>query len=593
MKMKVAPLFTSALLLGAGSSTGVTLMSAPQFVPATNAPLAGVLYLTTDVGSRVSVAVSDGTDTWTRDFFDYSLEHAVTLAGFKPGRTNQILVTVYDQAQNAQSSPQPLIFVTPLLPPDFPRSTVLHSEPDKMEPGYTLFIVLNRSTNAAYVTIVNNAGEVVWYSPTPSLGDLDVHQMANGDFFIEEQAPANRFRELNLLGQTVRTWSAPPAYPVNNHDGLLTDHGTILYLSDVSRVVSNFPTSSTNPQPQLVTATVDDNPVVEISYTDGALLNAWSPLDMLDPTRVTYLTYTYQVPYGVDNEHANAVLEDPSDDSIIVSLRTQNAVFKFLRSTGQLKWILGSHANWAAKFQPYLLTPIGTNFAWSYGQHAPEITPQHTLLLYDDGNFRAEPFAPPVADQSNYSRAVEYRIDETNQQISQVWDTSQAAGDRLYTFAVGDADWLAQSGNVLVTYGLISYVNGLHPSATASNASMARIREYTHDAVPRIVFELEFFDHNNLQPNYMGCLCYRSYRIPDLYAHPSMPVTDLSVTMSAAGPRLQFSGDPMRTYTVEAANDRLQWQQIGTPTPGPQPDTFVLVDSGSTSAVRFYRVVTH
>jgi arylsulfate sulfotransferase len=569
-------------------------MAGPEFIQATNAPLAGVLRLTTDVSSRVSVLVSDGSASWTRNFHDLSLTHSLTVAGFKPGRTNQILVTVFDQAQNPHTAAQPLVFVTSPLPADFPHSVVLHSEPANMEPGYTLFIVQNRTAKSAYITMMDNLGEVAWYCPAPSIGEYDVRQMANGDLFLEEQKPLNSFVEIDLLGNTVHAWSPPAEYPINDHEGVLTDHGTILYLSDVSRTVSNFPSSGTDPQAPLVTATVDDNPVVEISTTNGALLNAWAPIDLLDPTRVTYLTYQYPSPYGVDNEHANAVIEDKTDNSLIVSLRDQNAVFKFLRSTGRLKWILGAHANWAAAFQPYLLTPVGTPFAWNYGQHAPELTPRHTLMLYDDGNERADPFAPPVADQNNYSRAVEYSINETNMQVSQVWDSSLAAGDRLYTAALGDADWLSQSGNVLVTYGLVSYVNGLHPSAYSTNASMARIIEFTHDAVPKVVFDLSFFDDNNTQPNYFGYLCYRSDRIPDLYAHPPMPVQDLSMTLSPAGPRLLFSADPARTYTVEASTDQLQWRQLAAPVPGPEPDTFVFQDtSAATSAVRFYRVAVH
>ena len=103
-----------------------------------------------------------------------------------------------------------------------------------------------------------------------------------------------------------------------------------------------------SPMPPLRTTNVDDNPVVEISSTNAALLNAWSPLDLLDPTRVTYLTYEnrHGSPVGVDNEHANAIIDDTNDNSIIVSLRNQNAVFKFSRSTGQLKWILGPPALW-------------------------------------------------------------------------------------------------------------------------------------------------------------------------------------------------------------------------------------------------------
>lgn len=589
---------TLSILVSAGliayAAPAVTLSSAPTFTPSTNAVLAGMLSLATDVPSRVSVSVSDGKSTWVRNFHNCCTNHAEVLAGFKPGRTNQILVTVYDQAQTAQTAAQPLIFVTPQLPADFPHSTVLQSQPTKMEPGYTLFLVQNRTAKTGYITILDNLGEVVWYCQAPSLGDFDVRQMANGDLFLEEQKPANRFTEINLLGQTVQTWSPPAAYPINDHEGVLTEHGTILYISDVSEVVSNFPSGPTNSAP-LVTATVDDNPVVEISVTNGVLLNAWAPIDQLDPTRVTYLTYQFPTAFGIDNEHANAALEDTTDNSLIVSVRDQNTVYKFLRSTGQVKWILAPHANWAPKFQPYLLSPVGTPFSWCYGQHAPELTPRHTLILYDDGNARAEPFAAPVPDQNNYSRAVEYSINETNMQISQVWDSSQASGDRLFTPALGDADVLPITGNVLVTYGLVTYVNGAHPSSYAINASMARIIEMTHDAVPSAVFDISFFDPTNTQPNYAGYLCYRSDRIADLYAHPPMPVQDLTVATSSGGPLLQFSADPTRTYTVQSSTDLLQWQNLGTPSAGTLPDTFVFQDAtaNSLAAARFYRVVAH
>ncbi len=176
-------------------------------------------------------------------------------------------------------------------------------------------------------------------------------------------------------------------------------------------------------------------------------------------------------------------------------------------------------------------------------------------------------------------------------QISQVWDSTQADGDRLFTPAVGDADWMPKTGNVLITYGLISYVNGVHPSPYATNATMARIVEMTHDQAPHIVFDVSFFDSTNTQSTFSGYLCYRSNRIPDLYAHPLMPVQDLNVTLSAGGPLLRFSADSTRTYTLTASSDQMHWQEIGTPTAGPEADTFVFQDTATNaSTARFYRV---
>jgi hypothetical protein len=575
-------------------SDAVTILSGPSFTPATNAPLAGVLSLTTAVNTRVSVLVSDGTDIWERDFYDYATTHSVSLLGFKPNRTNQILVTAYDKDRNAYTAAQPLTFVTASLPANFPHSVVLKSEPGAMEPGYTLFLIRNGNGPPGYYTIMDNSGQVVWYSPapTPTLND-DVRQLVNGDLYTEFEPPTNRFLEFNMLGQTVRTLSPPAAYPINPHDGVPTAHGTILYLSDVSRMVSNFPSNDTVSNAPLVTVNVDDNPAVEISATNGTLVNVWSPLNLLDPTRVTYLTYEFKNGYGVDNEHGNAILEDTNDNnSIIVSLRDQNAVFKFSRS-GQLKWILGPPAGWSTNFQPYLLTPVGTPFEWNYGQHAPEVTPQGTVLLYDDGNDRASPFDPPVADQTNYSRGVEFSINETNMEVSQVWDSSLADEDRLFTPVVGKAQWLPQRRNVLITYGSVSYINGVHPSTNSPGATMVRIIEYTHDPVPQVVFDLSFFDYANTSKTYPGYFTYRSERIPDLYPHPAEPVTDLVISDENQIPLLEFSADPTHSYLVQASTDLVNWTTVGTPVQEGGVGDYDFEDLNANQfTARYYRVVT-
>jgi len=156
MTRRLAVACLAALLLSFPSrSHALDILSGPSFTPAAKAPLAGVLQLNTDVASRISVLVSDGTDTWQRDFYDFATAHAVPLYGFKPGQTNIIQVTAYDEDRNAYTFPQLLTFVTAPLPADFPHSTVLTSEPDQMEPGDTLFVINNRTRNSAYITIMN------------------------------------------------------------------------------------------------------------------------------------------------------------------------------------------------------------------------------------------------------------------------------------------------------------------------------------------------------------------------------------------------------------------------------------------------------
>lgn len=231
--------------------------------------------------SRISVLVSDGTGVREKDFYDYGTTHSETLLGFKPGQTNLIQVTVYDKDRNAYTAPQLLTFVTAPLPANFPTVNVLTSEPDQMEPGYMLLVIDDAYTRVGdYIAVLDNAGNVVWYSPVPTSGApyADVRQLDNGDLFLQLTPPSNEFIEMNMLGEIVRTWQPPAEYPINVHEGLVTSRGTIMYLSDVSQVVSNFPTSDTIPNPPLETTNVDDNPIVEISFTNSALVNAWSPL---------------------------------------------------------------------------------------------------------------------------------------------------------------------------------------------------------------------------------------------------------------------------------------------------------------------------
>jgi arylsulfate sulfotransferase len=567
----------------------VSIVSGPTFTPATNAPLAGVLALTTDVKSRISVLVNEGTNTWERDFFDFATSHSETLLGFMPGRTYQISVTAYDMQRNTFTPAQPLTFVTAPLPSTFPASTVLISDPSRMEPGYTMFIV-HVGVSAQYMTIMDNAGNVVWYDPAPSSSSFDLRQLPDGDLFTETHT---NLVEINMLGQTVQSWLPPPNYPLDLHEGVMTDHGTILFLSNVAQPVSNFPSSTATNAP-LVTTNVDDNPVVEISATNSALLNAWPllPLNMLNPTRITYLTYDGLTLWGVDNEHANSIFEDTNDNSIIVSVRNQNAVLKFSRA-GQLKWILGPPANWGPDFQQYLLTPVGSPFEWNYGQHAAELTFQGTIMMFDDGNDRASPYDPPWADQTNYSRGVEYRVDETNMLVSQVWDSTTADTNVFYSTAMGRADLLPKTTNVLVTFADITYINGAHPSAFAPNATMARIREMTHDPVPQVVFDISIFDPANQSPSFAGYTVYRSYRIPDLYAHPAVAVADLAISYANQTPRLQFSADPFLNYSIQASTDLINWTTLGSPVQEGGPGEYDFQDlTADPSTPRFYRVLT-
>ncbi|MDB6040057.1 MAG: Arylsulfotransferase [Verrucomicrobiales bacterium] len=579
--------FAALILLGLfNSSLAITITSEPSFTRTTNAPLAGTLSLNTDVPSQVNITVSDGFEVWKRSFQGYATNHFIPLFGFKPGRTNELTVTVRDRTQNRLTASTPVIFVTGSLPDDFPNIRLLGVDRTKIEPGYTLFRVdVNRNTYG-YVVLVDSSGDVVWYGKTPST--LDVRQLENGHLFMPSN---NAFVEINLLGETINTWPVLNSLPINYHDGFPTRHGTILYLSDWGETVTDFPTSLTDPNAPTATSRIQYERVVEISAINSNPLIVWQPVMVLDPRRISYLSGRSA---GVwDSEHSNAVIEDPSDGSVIVSMRNQNAVIKFSRATGQLRWILGPHDGWGPEWQPFLLKPVGTPFEWQYGQHSPVISPQGTLVIFDNGNYRAMPFNAPVFDTNNYSRAVEYRIDEAKMEVSQVWDYGRTnAPERLYADHEGSAEPLSKTGNVLIGFPAVSYVNGVPPSSFGSAATMARIQEVTHDLIPQVVFDLAITMYDKTNSVFKNCSLYRCQRVPDLYGHPALAVTDLNVTVDNGVAHLLFSGDPIRKYTLEVSTDLRSWNEMATVEPDPEGVCDFQDDFFDFSAYKYYRVVT-
>ena len=176
--------------------------------------------------------------------------------------------------------------------------------------------------------------------------------------------------------------------------------------------------------------------------------------------------------------------------------------------------------------------------------------------------------------------------------ISQLWDSTQAAEDKFFTRYQGDVVWLPQTQNVLVTYGNINYVNSVPPSLKSTNATMVRIVEYTHDPVPQVLFDMEFFDHSNTNTTYNGYVCYRCTQIPDLYPHTAQPVTGLVLNFQDNVPDVQFSADPAHNYLIQASTDLQNWTDVGIlENDGSGNFDYLDVEADQFQA-RFYRVVT-
>ena len=486
--------------------------------PSGAVPLVGVVTMSTNTPAFASLTVTDDRNGrgFRVEFPDPQTEHALQVLGLKPERTYTIAVAAAVTRGGAPFFTAALHTQTGPLPSDFPTLELLASDPAEIEPG---LILLDRA--GTYMMVVDQQGEVVWYS---TVGGQDAQLLPDGNVLaLRPQACPGCGVPfvMDLLGNVLAQLRPAGETEPLHHDVFPTENGTLLTLGFSSALVTDFPASETDPL-AVQTTVVRDEPIIEYLPT-GEVIRKHFLQDIIDPRRIGYdsLQPTDQ---GVDWVHANAVLYDARDDSIVVSLRSQDAVVKFARQTGELIWILANHENWNPAFEPYLLKPVG-RFRWQYHQHAPMWTPQGTLLLFDNGNHRTSPFdgKPKIADKDNYSRAVEYAIDEQTMEVRQVWEWVSDIKDgvydeTLYAGFIGDADWMGVTGNVLITFGGVSFTGGVPNEEIGRGQVSTRIIEVEHVLGGKRVFDLAV--HHNADGVGARTAVYRSEKIRSLYPFP-------------------------------------------------------------------------
>ena len=239
-------------------------------------------------------------------------------------------------------------------------------------------------------------------------------------------------------------------------------------------------------------ATIVGDVITEVT-PGGHIVNEWRLLDMLDPYRISHgsMSSYWQkqgFPGAYDWCHTNAVAFNDADQTIIASLRHQDCIIKFDYQTGALRWILGHHSHWSERFKDYLLTPED-GLEWQYHQHDCSFVGDNRILCFDNGNFRAPAFAPPLDDTENYSRVVEFEVDEAAKTVRQSWCYGGPGPDRIFACYQGGALRLPETGNTFMTFGGICFKDGKPTRDNGSGAfGMARLIEVTQSQ--DVVFDM-------------------------------------------------------------------------------------------------------
>ena len=540
-----------------GESAGVSGFAGTpelQANPGGRVPLAAVIRFDAGPGVNSELTITDGVNTWSAEFDDAVIRdgsYRIPVVGMRPDREHGITLEL--NAPGGATETHQFTYRTPPLPEnplEIPPFDIKVSRPELMEPGVTFLSVRRRAPGRPHwltpkqrrfsqdwgiLTALDPRGEIIWYYNS-EYRTAGIARLLNGNILMHRTDFSTI--EIDLLGNTVRQFYAgdrpfpppedPDAIPIKgqqtlHHQPHQMPNGDFLAFSANGYLVEDYYSSDTDPDAPRKDAMVMADTVVQIT-PGGEQVWSWNTFDYLDPFRLGYDTFwSYWWVRGFDQymdwTHANGLSYDESDDSILVSLRNQSAILKIDRKTKNIKWILGRHDGWSEALQDKLLTPVG-DLLWPGYQHNPRMTHAGTVILFDNrAHGGAMAFEERLPVHRNFSRGVEYEVDEETMTVRQVWTSGDSQGDEpCYTNAMSDAWRLPITDNRLVIHAFcLPLLEGVSEDdmdptvrVTSDLPYGGRILEYAGD---EIVFRADVVDPYEL----VQWEVYGGFRSPGIY----------------------------------------------------------------------------
>jgi hypothetical protein len=205
--------------------------------------------------------------------------------------------------------------------------------------------------------------------------------------------------------------------------------GTILVVADYSNIGTvhfhhNIDVGKTGLLLEPDTTAYYESIIIEVDKDDGHILKTFNFANIIraamiaggdDPNGFVF-------PAPTDWFHENGATYNRADDSLIVSSR-ENFLICVDYNTTAIKWILGDPAKkwfqqypslrkFALALAPGSLPPIG--------QHAPSITFDQGLMVFDNGT--KSMWHNPPGDERNYASPRKYRLDLVGRVATEVWN---------------------------------------------------------------------------------------------------------------------------------------------------------------------------
>ena len=450
--------FISLSFFLSSCSSGLEYSIKTDLNPNKISPLTAMLQIKTDKPCSVRVKVLG--DIPVEQYLDsLSTDLEVSVLGLYPDKLNRVEVTLdYEGGQKIDV----IEIQTEEIPAFFPSIRVNKLEKDKMEPGMHAMDIhfANFGKFRSAPIIFDDLGNIRWYLDLSFHGAMvgPFQKIRNGNILV---AGRRTIYEFDMMGKQIDKTLIDNNYGIH-HDVLELPNGDLLLCVG---------TRDAYIEKDNKTILSDSDFMIHFDRKKSKVIQKWDLADHLDVSRDDLNFFR-----GGDWLHMNALEFDSRDSTIIVSGRNQGLLK--VSWDDKLKWIMSPKQNWGAsgrkgkgyETKPYLLTAVSSegvpyskdiqtghksadDFDFPWGPHAPSLLPNGNIIVFDNGPFRN------YNNENNYSRAVEYEIDETNKTFKQVWQYGKERGVKLFSSIVSDVDFLPQTKNILMTSGFVSPKN--------------------------------------------------------------------------------------------------------------------------------------
>lgn len=393
--------------------------------------------------------------------------------------------TVSFSAPAVSNSPHNVSTTIDGIPDDFPEITV--GVVDNPAPGNIFISNMPgpKGTSGTFVMAIDNDGAPVDYKRVPTMA-WDFKVLPNGQLsyseIINQIARGSNgviWRVVDSSLAVVDSFQCKNGYTAEQHDFQLLPNGhALLFAYDVQPIDMSQIVAGGRPDATVIGAVIQ-----ELDNYKNVVFQ-WRTWDYIPITD----TYANVLAASFDHTHCNSIEMD-SDGAILVSFRGLSEVTKISRSTGEIIWRLGGKKN--------EFTFIGENEAnaplYFSKQHDARRIKNGNITIFDNGSDHAP----------QYSRAVEYQLDEENKTATLVWEYRHSPD--IYTQSMGSMQRLP-NGNTLICWG------------ARSKPGFPPVSEVTPDK--KTAFELFLPGTENT---------YRAYRFPWKSEVPICSVTKYEV----------------------------------------------------------------